>query len=71
MLSDFYPKIGKPAPSDEEMLDRLRKSVRLSREKHYHGDKGIVVLSPEGKDREVVCITDIGDVCVVMSCDVT
>ena len=48
LCRDFYPEIGLPAPSDEEMLETLRKSVKLSRDRHYTGDKGITVLSPEG-----------------------
>ena len=54
MSSEFHAKVGKPAPTDEEMLDLLRRSVQRSRERHYHGDKGIVVLSPEGERRELV-----------------
>ena len=72
MFSEFFPKIGKPAPSDEEMLELLRQSVKKSRERHYHGDKGIVVLSPEGQrrgwlweDSQLIAVR-VWVVCVVM-----
>ena len=40
--------IGQKPPGEEELLGILRKAVANSREKRYHGDKGIEVLSPEG-----------------------
>ena len=46
--SAFYERIGQKPPSEEQLLDTLRKAVANSREKRYHGDKGIEVLSPEG-----------------------
>lgn len=46
--SAFYERIGRTPPTDEELLVVLREAVARSREKHYHGDKGIEVLSPEG-----------------------
>ena len=46
--SSFYEHIGQPPPSEEELVEILRKAVDSSREKRYHGDKGIEVLSPEG-----------------------
>ena len=46
--SGFYESAGLEAPSDEEMATILRAAVARSKEKHYHGDKGIEVLSPEG-----------------------
>ena len=44
----FYERIGQKPPTDEQLLDILRQSIVNSEEKHYHGDKGIEVLSPEG-----------------------
>ena len=47
-LSTFYQNVGLEPLPEEEMLSVLREAVGRSKEKHYHGDKGIEVLSPEG-----------------------
>ena len=46
--SDVYKQVGWHDPSDSEMVSLLRTAVGNSLSKHYHGGKGIDVLSPEG-----------------------
>ena len=46
--SEYFQQIGWHIPNDDEMASLLRKAVSNSRQKHYHGGKGIDVLSPEG-----------------------
>lgn len=46
--SEYFQQIGWRIPNDDETASLLRKAVSNSRQKHYHGGKGIDVLSPEG-----------------------
>ena len=48
-VSVFLECVGEKVPSEEELLVTLRNAVANSARKRYHGDKGIEVLSPEGK----------------------
>ena len=50
--SGFLECVGEKVPSEEELLVTLRNAVANSARKRYHGDKGIEVLSPEGKKIE-------------------
>ena len=47
-ISDVFQQVGWKVFSDEELVVLLRSAVGNSRKKHYHGGKGIEVLSPEG-----------------------
>ena len=49
--SGFLECVGEKVPSEEELLVTLRNAVANSARKRYHGDKGIEVLSPEGKNK--------------------
>ena len=50
--SGFLECVGEKVPSEEELLVTLRNAVANSARKRYHGDKGIEVLSPEGKKKK-------------------
>ena len=50
--SGFLECVGEKVPSEEELLVTLRNAVSNSARKRYHGDKGIEVLSPEGKKKK-------------------
>jgi hypothetical protein len=50
-VSGFLECVGEKVPSEEELLVTLRNAVANSARKRYHGDKGIEVLSPEGKKK--------------------
>ena len=50
--SGFLECVGEKVPSEEELLVTLRSAVANSARKRYHGDKGIEVLSPEGKKKK-------------------
>ena len=54
--SEYFQQIGWRIPNDDEMVSLLRKAVSNSRQKHYHGGKGIDVLSPEGMLLANYCI---------------
>ena len=50
-VSGFLERVGEKVPSEEELIVTLRNAVANSARKRYHGDKGIEVLSPEGKNK--------------------
>lgn len=51
-FSDVYKQVGWHDPSDSEMVSLLRTAVGNSLSKHYHGGKGIDVLSPEEFEKQ-------------------